>query len=189
MVREKCDLVIPGNHDLHAAFRTPKFSGFEYPEQWYELDYWERSVLSKDKVWLYERDELNPLYTHADISYLFDLPELAVREYGDYHVLFTHYLYPNLTGSEQVFYHDPHEFIPHKDFMKKLNADISFTGHRHYAGLMANSGKTIINRSFGRSYIVKKGDIIHVPAITRANGTSGFMIFDDHDMSVQVFKI
>jgi predicted phosphodiesterase len=189
LVRKQCSIVIPGNHDLHAAFRTPKFSGFDYAPNWYDMDYWQRNELSKGQVWLYEHEEVDPLYTHDDTSFLFDLPEMSMNQYGGMSILFSHYLYPNLTGSEQVFYHDPQEFNGHKEFMKRLGAQIGFAGHRHYGGVMVVSGKTLITKSFGKVLGVKEGDIIHVPAITRAAVNSGFLVFDDQLLTVQGIRI
>lgn len=189
MIRESCTLVISGNHDLHAVFKTPKFSGFEYPTNWYEMDYWQRVELSKGQVWLYDHDELDPLYTHADADFIFHLQEMCVKEYGDKKYLFSHYLYPNLTGSEQVFYHSPEEFNGHRDFMHRLGAHISFAGHRHFGGLMINSGPSLITKNFGKATTVKDGDIVHVPAITRSAVNSGFLLFDDQEITVQGVKI
>ncbi|PLX23771.1 MAG: hypothetical protein C0599_03845 [Salinivirgaceae bacterium] len=189
LLREHCQLIIPGNHDLHAVYRTPKFSGFEYPSKWYDMDYWQRTELSKGQVWLYEHDELDPLYTNEDNDFLFHLQEMSIKKYGERNILFSHYLYPNLTGSEQVFYHNPAEFNGHRGFMNRLGAQISFAGHRHFGGVMINSGKSLVTKGLGKVVAVKDGDIIHVPAITRAASNSGFMIFDDEIMTVQGYKI
>jgi predicted phosphodiesterase len=189
LVQKYCSLIVTGNHDLHAAYKTPKISGFEFPANWYDMGFWQRNEISNGRVWLYEQDELNPLYTNEDTDYVFNLPELFIKKYGDLNVLFSHYIYPNLTGSEQNFYHAPDDFDAHKGFMKKLDAHISFSGHRHYAGLLVGSGKEMITKSFGRVYNLKMGDIVHVPAITRANKTSGFMVFNDEEKTIQTVKI
>jgi predicted phosphodiesterase len=189
LIRENCSLIIAGNHDLHAAHRVPQTSEFEYPANWYELDYWQRHKLSKDKVWLYEQDELQPLYTQEDIEFINHLQESSVTHYEKLNVLYSHYLAPNLTGSEKAFYHSADEFSQHRLFMENLGAQLSFTGHRHFAGVMINSGKSVITRGFGREITLKEGDIVHIPPITRANNSGGFLFFDVNKRKVQAVKV
>ena len=57
----------------------PKNSAvFDFPDNWYDLDYQQRSELGKNEIWLHEEDDLNPLYTIEDIEFLRSLPEYYI---------------------------------------------------------------------------------------------------------------
>ncbi|MDA3866400.1 MAG: metallophosphoesterase [Salinivirgaceae bacterium] len=126
LVRENCSFVIAGNHDLHVARRIPQQTSFNYPENWYKLDFHQRAELAMEQVWLYEHEELSALYNHQDVQYLSDLPEYTVRNYNERHILFAHFIYPNLTGSEQVFYFDAKDYVQHQEFMFDCEATLAF---------------------------------------------------------------
>lgn len=189
LVREHCSVIIAGNHDLHAANRTPKISGFAYPSNWYELDYQERASKSTDQVWLYEHEELSALYTHDEVAFVSKLPEYEVKTYGDLSILLTHFIFPNLTGSEQVFYSGLPEFEAHKQFMTEQGGQYSFSGHRHYPGLMVVSKTKVITRNFNRKIKLNAGDSVLVPAIVRGIGSSGFCVLDVEKNTVEAIKI
>ncbi len=189
LVRENCSIIIVGNHDLHAAKRTPEISKFNYPANWYELDFQTRFLKSMDEVWLYEHEELSALYTSEEIDFVSKLPEYKVQMYDNKPFLFTHFIFPNLTGSEQKFYFDAEDYKEHKQFMIEKSAQYSFSGHRHYPGLMAVSNSRIIVRNFGRKYKLKPHDSILIPAITRARGNSGFCVYDVEKGTVQAIGI
>ena len=51
LVREKCQIIIPGNHDLHAAGKIPEHSDvFDFPANWYELDDQGRRELAGEEL-------------------------------------------------------------------------------------------------------------------------------------------
>lgn len=189
LVKENCSVIIAGNHDLHAAGRTPEISSFKYPSGWYELDFHERLSKSGGEVWLYEHEELSALYTRDEINFVSKLPEYQLITYEETPVLFTHFIIPNLTGSGQKFYFEATEFEEHKQFMAEKEATYSFSGHRHYPGLMAVSSFRVITRGFGRKYKLKPNDSVLVPPITRAQGNSGFCIYDATTNTAEAIRI
>lgn len=189
LVRENCSIIIAGNHDLYAAKRTPEISRFGYPANWYELDFQERFLRSMDEVWLYEHEELSALYTHEELNFVSELPEYKIQVYDNKPFLFTHFIFPNLTGSEKKFYFDAEDYKEHKQFIVEKGVHCSFSGHRHYPGLMAVSNSKITARNFDRKYELKPRDSILVPAITRASGNSGFCIYDVDFNTVQAVRI
>ncbi len=189
LVRENCSIIIAGNHDLHAAKRTAQISGFEYPANWYELDFQQRFLRSMDEVWLYDHEELNALYSHEELKFVSKLPEYEIHAHGDSPFLFTHFIYPNLTGSEKKFYFDAEDYKEHKQFMVQKGVQCSFSGHRHYPGLMIVANSKIIVRNFGRKYKLKLHDSVLVPAITRTRGNSGFCVYDVDKGTVQAIRV
>ena len=81
LLKDKCSTIIVGNHDLHAAKIIPEISPqFEFPKDWYEMDYLQRKTFSDNKIWLHEKDDLDPLYTKDDILFLQQQSQLAVKK-------------------------------------------------------------------------------------------------------------
>ena len=71
LIKSNCSTIILGNHDIHAASIIPKNSSFfDFPENWYQLDYHQRHELANKTLWLHEENDLNPLYTSEDLKYL-----------------------------------------------------------------------------------------------------------------------
>lgn len=190
LLRENCKIIISGNHDLHAAGKIPEINpDYKYPEEWFELNYHERLAESEGKVWLYDKDELNPLYTRSDIEFLRTLPEYHILETKDYNIFLSHYFYPNLTGSIRGFYSSSYDFEQHKKFMLDLNCHFGFSGHRHYTGLFVASDKGIIEKRFNRKYTPELNDCILVPPVAGNRIGNGFCIFDIDSLTVKVQHI
>ncbi|MDA3890324.1 MAG: metallophosphoesterase [Salinivirgaceae bacterium] len=190
LIRNKCKILIAGNHDLHAARLTPKINPeYEYPKNWYSLDFYEKLQASNGYVWLYDNDELNPLYSHSDIAFLSTLPEIETIKTNEQNILLSHYAYPNITGSSKVFYNYWEDFEAHFNFMKEKNTGLSFIGHRHFSGLLIASKNKLIEKRFGVKYKCLNGDCILVPAITGKRNGNGFCIFDTQDNTVQAFHL
>ena len=134
LVRERCDIVIPGNHDLHAAGRIPEHSAiFDFPPGWYDMAPRQQSEQTNDELWLHA-DDLNPGYSDADIAFLTSLPEYAILNTPGINILLSHYAYPNLSGFKKGFYSWEREFGPHFEFMQRNNP---FTAGRNQAYLSA----------------------------------------------------
>ena len=99
LIRSYCKITILGNHDIHAAKIIPGHCDFfDFSDDWYQLSYQQRHQLANNSIWLHEENDLDPLYTNEDIAYLKTLPEYAVSDIGGTNVLFTHYVFPNISG-------------------------------------------------------------------------------------------
>ena len=102
MVRDNCKYIVTGNHDLFPAKKIPLFkAGFEYPEDWFNLDYKKRKQLASEYVFLNEENELDTLLSIEELAFLKSLPEFLVMEAGDLQILLSHYLHPDLSGSKR----------------------------------------------------------------------------------------
>ncbi len=190
LVKENCSVIIAGNHDLHAAKKIPSVkTSFTFPQSWYEMDYREREQLSKGQVWLYDHDELNPLYTKDDITFLNTLPEYHVIKTKELNIFLSHFIYPNLSGVKNTFISDGTEFDQHIKFMTDQQCEIAFAGHRHYAGLYLASNHSIVKKRFNSKYKPKKNDCILVPPIAGNRIGKGFCIFDSESNLIQTKRI
>jgi len=99
LIRSNCRWIVAGNHDLYAAARFPSYSnGFEYPSDWFKMNSEERKSASRGKVWYYEKEAPNDL-DEDDISFLKSLPEYIAPPDYPIGCLFSHYLFPDLSGS------------------------------------------------------------------------------------------
>lgn len=190
LIKKYCSIIIAGNHDLHAARKTPVINpGFKYPENWYHIDYQEKKSLSKDRIWLYDNDELNPLYKTSDVEFIKTLPEKSIIKTGEFNILLSHYCYPNLTGSMREFYNYIDDFDQHMLYMKENQCNISFAGHRHFAGLLVATKKKLIDYNFGKKHKLISPNCVLVPAITNKRGTNGFCIFNTENKTIEALRI
>lgn len=171
LLREKCDIIIAGNHDLHAAGIDP-----ELPD-----------VLEGQDTWQHELD-LDPGYSEEEISFLATLPFYISLTTPAGNILFSHYVYPNLLGFVMALNSRMREFQEHFAFMQEHNCSISFTGHAHPMGfymVQPGSFKHYRNRSIK---ITSFPVLVGIPPVTRNQHQSSFCIFDTISHSLQVFK-
>jgi predicted phosphodiesterase len=186
MVRDKCAIIIAGNHDLHAGRKTPEITPlFSYPDNWYRNDFPTRLKLSEGKVWLYDTYELDALYSREDKAFINSLPEFSVEN----NILFAHYLYPNLTGAAKQFYIEMDALQEHKRFVIDQGCTISFSGHPHHSGLLIVAEKQIVERRFNRKVQLSGVNSVLVPPIVRGRGGSGFCIFDASQLTIEAKRV
>ena len=190
LIRNNCKYIILGNHDIHAAQIIPEHcSFFDYPKDWYELNYHQRHELGNHILWLHEENDLNPLYKKKDIEFLKTLPEYIVYETPEIKLLFTHYVYPNISGLKKEFYTYGDEYIQHFKFMKSLDCDISFTGHSHMKGVFIVSNNIYKEYKYKKLILKNKPVCVGIPPVTRSNKKNGFCIFDTTNLTLQAIRI
>lgn len=189
VLRENHAIILPGNHDFHASKRIPVESDiYNFPDNWYKLDYRDKQELTGGEVWIHELDDLDPLYTKSDIEFLGSLPEYRVLETGTRRILLSHYVFPNLSGFKKDFYMQEKDFLSHFDFMREKQCEISFTGHAHVRGIY-----TVTNRHFRyyryKSLMVSEFPVcIGIMPVTRQLRRSGFCIFDSDKSVLKAVK-
>lgn len=188
-LRERSCIILPGNHDFQAAEMIPKHSAiFNFPANWYDLDSEQQTVLGKGEIWLKEEDELVPNYKENDIEYLRSLPEYYVQKGSEYDILFSHYIYPNLSGLKKGFYTRGNEFGQHFKWMEDLGCVISFSGHAHVRGYYSVSNGHFNHHQYRRSHLNKLPVCIGIPPVTRNKKRSGFCIFDVDKSDLRVIR-
>jgi predicted phosphodiesterase len=171
ILRKKCEIIIPGNHDLHAAGRIP-----ELPE---DADY---------EYWPHEED-LDPGYSEEEKAFLSGLPEYKILPNHQNGILLSHYASPNISGLIKGFYSSGKEFKSHFQLMQENSCTLGFTGHTHVRGFYKATSAQL--RHYGyRSHILKDFPvIIGIPPVSRNNLRTGFCIFDTDNFHLQVIKL
>ena len=190
LIVEKCDIVVIGNHDLHAAKIIPKnCQFFNFPDNWYELDYHERKKMAGHALWLHEENDLDPLYKESDKKIIRSFNDYSILNHQGQNILFSHYVYPNLSGLKKEFYTYADEYKQHFKYMKALDCSISFTGHAHTKGFfMATKSKFKQYRYLKRK--IPKGPVcIGVPPVTCNGKLSGFCIFDTDENTIEAIRV
>ncbi|MBI9033244.1 MAG: metallophosphoesterase [Bacteroidales bacterium] len=190
LIQSHCEIILGGNHDLAAARVIPKINGgFDYPSNWYDLDYHQKKKLSKSAVWLYEQEELDPLYTSDEKAIVAQLSEYAILNTEKFNILTSHYVYPNVTGSRSGFFYDREDFEFHFEFMKKQDCLMSFSGHEHPYGFVKVTHYVLNQFGFERVLLRPERTSIIVPAIASGKKPNGFLIFDTENLEIQAVKL
>lgn len=190
IVKLNCKIVIAGNHDLYEARKTPKNkSEFDFPSNWYSLDYHEKKKLANGKVWLYEENSLPSLISKNEREYLSSLPEYVISNITGQNILFSHFIYPDITGSRSDFRKYENYFTSHIDFMKKHDCNLSFFGHAHFEGVKVFNNESLKVKSFGKLKISERPQAIICPCIVKGNQKNGIAIFDTNTMKLNVIYL
>ena len=190
LLRNHCDTFILGNHDLSAIGQVPKISPqFTYPDNWFDLDYFEKKKVSKNEVWMYEENELIPLYRTSDIVFLSRQKEWDVVEEDGIRVLLSHFAYPNLTGSGTGFYHHSIDFEEHFYFMKEKECTVSVVGHAHATGLLWFTEHSMLSNGFRRRKLPDTHVCVVAPSVTKGGYKNGFLLLDTVNREVEAIRI
>ncbi len=190
LLRKTCEIIILGNHDLHVAQRLPLIDPlFNYPDNWYDLHYSDREKIAKDAIWLYDNNELNALYTDADIAFLKELPEQYSFASHDRNVLLSHYAYPNISGTAKGFYRESYEYMEHFSFMKEQHMNLSIMGHMHPAGLYYVSSGKVNEYRFRKRQLPDEPVCVIAPSITNGGEANGFLTVDLKNKELEALKI
>jgi predicted phosphodiesterase len=187
LVRENCDDVVAGNHDLFVAGRIPDyFLELKYPTDWCQLSPEKRKKLSGDSVWLYD-DEIIFDYSPSTIEYFSSLPEAMMIDNGQ--VYLSHFLFPDLTGSTKAEPGSKEGFSPHIRHLEKKKARLGLIGHAHPDGYIEISEAISGVYGYRKNMVTHFPAVLIVPAVTRGPARNGFMMLDTDEMLAEAIPL
>ncbi|HOH99701.1 MAG TPA: metallophosphoesterase family protein [Bacteroidales bacterium] len=192
LIRTHCRWVVAGNHDLYAAKRIPQHAnGFEFPATWFEMSAQERKKVSRGKVWTFEHEVDNDL-DDQDIAYIHSLPEFLVLNENGQKLLFSHYLYPDFTGSTTQYMERHHHLQDLWQFMTQQGLLYAFCGHAHTSfPEFAFPGRRSIFKAIHpipseSIFLDNKTAAILLPPVSGSAGKAGFSILDTQNRHLHI---
>jgi predicted phosphodiesterase len=190
LVRANCRWVVAGNHDLFAVRKIPEVNGcFHFPENWYQLDFEKRKQLARERVWLFEPQELSPLLTAKDREYIHSLPLFLAVELAGLRVFFSHAPYPDLSGSLTWRPKDHWDFQRHFQMLKKQDCRLGISGHLHPNGIGVAGAQRFDFLRF-RPYRISPDLVQYIcPCTASASSKNGFLVLDTDAMTMEAVAL
>lgn len=199
LIRSNCSLVVAGNHDIFHLRKLPEYAdGFRFPHDWYEMPPGMKSAISGGKVWNYS-DDCPVSLNDTELEFMNSLPEFAVLEAGERRILFSHSLFPNLTGYVSEKNGSERAHSAHFGFMEKSGCVLSVCGHMHIEGLGVSYDlqESFLPRLFkgfrylpyGRRRLRSLRCCVTIPALADNSQVNGFAVFDSDDFSINALSL
>jgi predicted phosphodiesterase len=179
LIRENCSVVVTGNHDLYAIKKIPMHkAGFSYTEDWYQLDYDTRAKKARNRIWLYEDNEIRCQLSDKAKEFISNLNETEIRNYDNMNFLFSHFCFPDFTGSAIFFPREPFHLFKHFEFMRENNCTVSISGHGHPEGAIMVDENKFAMVGFGNHNLSEDPQWIVSPCVARTSRLNGILIVD-----------
>ena len=186
IIKQNCKYTIAGNHDLHSIGKLSEYHKIKkLPENWYDLPLRERIKIDP-AIWHYS-DELVPKLDENSKEFLNSLPEKIFVQIDQVNYLFTHFIFPDITGSTNYFPQKSKDFERHFNFMNEENFLFSFAGHGHIPGFFLVHENKTRNYDFGTKKLDFKKQIIIQPSISAP--IRGFCTYDTKTREFSAIKI
>lgn len=190
LIKVNCRDIIPGNHDLFHIKKLPSYNSiFHFPDNWYELTFAERKILSKGMIWLYEKDY--PIKCHELLQEILNpCNDKIIIESDDLKLMFTHSIAPDISGFLTKKPVKVKDFEKHFELLNQNNCHIGLCGHSHPNGLLKISEKKVFNPKFSAMEISNKEKLqFIVPCIADGIQDNGVTILDTKEKTIEAIPI
>lgn len=189
-IRSRCSVAVAGNHDLYAVRRVPKFqAGFDYGPNWYDLDYTTRAKKARNRIWLYEDNEIPSALSPASLEFLQSLQELERLKLDGISCLVSHFCYPDLSGSAIHFPSQAFHLKKHFQFLDAQGCHIGISGHGHPEGCLIVDEENFALHPFGTIQLTKEPQWIVAPCVARTSRANGCMILNTEKGRIEVLSL
>lgn len=187
LIKENCSLSVIGNHDLYAIKKIPEHkAGFNYDDNWYQLDYEVRVKKARNRIWLYEDNEIRTRLSDSSKEFLSNLNEVEFYDAGEIKIMISHFCFPDFSGSAIFFPGEAFHLKKHFSFMKDNKVTLSFSGHGHPDGAIWVDQENFRSIKFGVYCLLNNYNWLVIPCIARTTRANGLLILDT---STKEFKI
>lgn len=186
IIQDSCEWIIKGNHDLYAIREIPQNKpDFNFDWDWYQLPLEERKKRADGKVWLYEPQEAPLELSPSQEEFIRKLPEYQTVDLSGYLYLFSHYLYPDLTGSGSLLPPVDPLFLQHQEFLDHHHCSYAFFGHVHSEGLLVfyENGPKLYK--YGNRVELKPRSVIGIPCVANGRNQPGVCLLETTEHWVQ----
>jgi len=189
-IRGRCSVAVAGNHDLYAIRRIPQYTaGFDYGPNWYDLDYSTRARRARDRIWLYEDNEIPTTISPASLDFLQNLQEIERLELDGMACLVSHFCFPDFSGSTIHFPSRPSHLSKHFQFLDERGCHLGISGHGHPEGCLIVDEENFTLHPFGTIQLTKEPQWIVAPCVARTSRANGCMILDTDQGQIRVLPL
>ncbi|MCK4751749.1 MAG: hypothetical protein KAT15_32055, partial [Bacteroidales bacterium] len=122
-------------------------------------------------------------------AYLAELQEMLVIEDKKIDLLATHFIWTDITGSTKGSPGNLKDFRDHIKLLRKKGCLVGVAGHAHLDGYAQISRKAFGMNYFRKAELIRRPQVIIVPAITRGKGRNGFLILDTEQFTFEAIAL
>lgn len=200
LIRQHCKWIVAGNHDLFAAKSTgsQKILDFNLGLVHFLSDF-NQSYEGFSESWVSYEGELPSDLDEKAMQFILDLPHGIIPDLSGFRCMFSHYVFPDLTGSTLNFIKLGKELNLLRNFLTAHNLNISFTGHVHPTSLGIGFPKKITGarkyrpairqKPFSTLAIHPEQTLIILPGIAGNRQHCGFSILDTEQMELHTIPL
>jgi predicted phosphodiesterase len=189
-IRSRCSVAVAGNHDLYAVRRIPQFkAGFDYDPNWYDLDYTTRAKKARNKIWLYEDNEIPSALSPASLEFLQNLQETELLNLDGMSCLISHFCYPDFSGSSIFFPSQAFHLKKYFQFLEEQGCQIGISGHGHPEGCLIVDEENFTLHPFGSIQLTKEPQWIVAPCVAHTSRANGCMVLDTEKGQIKVLPL
>lgn len=190
LVKENCSLSVIGNHDLYAIKKIPEYkAGFDYDDNWYQLDYEIRSKKARNRIWLYEDNEIKTRLSEESKEFLSKLKEVDFFDTGKIKIMISHFCFPDFSGSAIFFPGEVFHLNQHFDFMKNNGAILSLSGHGHPDGAIYVDEDNFTLLKFGKFTFPENLYWLVIPCVARTTRPNGVLTLDTETRELKIISL